>query len=131
MKKKTEREKKRRSSKKKREAFRILLQNMYKDGILTLLTKWKEFLPLIERENDYIALTRPDYNGSTARQLFGDFLDDLEEIYKKDKVKMREYLKEKSLKINQHTTLSQFTEIIREIFFQILIKFIFKYIMIS
>jgi len=114
MKKKSEKEKTRRASRKAREAFRILLQNMHKDGALTLLTRWKEFLPLIERDNDYIALTRPDYNGSTPRQLFADFLDDLEEIYKKDKAKMREYLKEKGLKLNQNVTLPQFTELIRE-----------------
>jgi len=87
---------------------------MHNNGAITLLTRWREFLPLVEREPDYIALTRPDYNGSTPRQLFGDFLDNLEEEYKKDKAKMKEYLKEKAIKINQFITLYQFTEIINE-----------------
>jgi len=87
---------------------------LHKGGAITVLTKWKDIFPLIDKEPDYLELLRPQYSGSTPRQLFGDAQEILYEDYKKDKIKMKEYITGKNLKITQNSNFEEFNISINE-----------------
>jgi len=57
----------------------------YENNVLTYRMKWKEFQKLIKDDARYKSMVIPDQLGSLPSELFGDFMEDIEEKYHKDK----------------------------------------------
>ncbi|PRP74435.1 pre-mRNA-processing factor [Planoprotostelium fungivorum] len=81
-------------SRKNREAFRRLLLECYQDGRLGLHTKWKDFQESIKSDERYLHMVEPTQTGSLPSELFGDFLDELEETFMKERKKIKEIVQE-------------------------------------
>jgi len=90
---------KKRSSRKTRDSFRGLLQEKLEQGQINIHTKWKDFQKVIRDDERYKNMLSTDQTGSLPSELFGDFLDSLEDQYYKEKKKIKEILKELGITI--------------------------------
>jgi len=99
-------------SRQTREAFRQLLEEQYQLGTLTARTKWKEFLKSIKDDERYKNMVAPQQMGSLPSELFGDFMDDLEEKFDKEKKRVKEIIKENKLVITPKTTKEEFLSLL-------------------
>jgi pre-mRNA-processing factor 40 len=83
-----------------REGFRQLLQEHAQSGAINVRSKWKELLPLIERNDRYAAIV--DADGSRPAELFYDFIEELEDKLDVDKKRAKDIMRD----INLPMTLS-------------------------
>jgi len=95
-----------------REAFRALLNEKYQLGALTVRSKWKEFLKVIRDDERYKSMIVPQQLGSLPSEMFGDFMDDLEDRYHNEKKKVKEILKEIGFVVRAQTTFDDFLKAI-------------------
>lgn len=56
----------------RRDAFRALLKDLHARGLVTAESSWREVQLLVGADPRHQALLRPDYTGSTPRELFDD-----------------------------------------------------------
>jgi len=59
----------------------IYSMKKYESGIISVRTKWIDFLETIKNEERYTAMISPQQTGSLASELFGDFVEDLYEKF--------------------------------------------------
>mmetsp|Transcript_268 Transcript_268/g.363 ORF Transcript_268/g.363 Transcript_268/m.363 type:complete len:615 (-) Transcript_268:7-1851(-) len=103
---------KKRQSRKVRDNFRQLLNDKYTKGEITYKSKWKEIQHQIRDDPRYKDMIAPDQIGSLPSELFGDFIDDIEERYYKDKKKLKEILKDLNMEPEKNKTM-KFDEFIQ------------------
>lgn len=58
---------------KNRDAFRVLLQRHRDEGTINVHTRWKEYQPLVEDSEEYLAVKK-NASGSRPRELFEDLI---------------------------------------------------------
>eukprot|EP01102_Stenamoeba_stenopodia_P016381 TRINITY_DN5727_c0_g1_i1.p1 TRINITY_DN5727_c0_g1~~TRINITY_DN5727_c0_g1_i1.p1 ORF type:complete len:433 (-),score=119.46 TRINITY_DN5727_c0_g1_i1:66-1364(-) len=107
---KAERERMRRTHRKNRDAFKELIQNQYESGGFTIRTRWKEFLSKIRDHPALIAMIGQP--GSTPSELYLDFIEEKEDIFDKDRSKMKGILKTNSITVTPTSDFESFRELI-------------------
>lgn len=95
-----------RQARKARAEFRIILTTKYDVDAFNVETRFKDFRPLIETEPVYIDLL--SFPGSTPRDLFYDFIDDLELRLREQRKKIEEILKHQQETISKTSTFAEF-----------------------
>lgn len=100
------RETQRRQCRKNRDAFRALLQEAYDAGKLDRNSKWKRFKRTIKEDPRYEDLIGQP--GSTPSELYGDFVEDLQERYEETKRIIDRITKEGNITITSWMTEDQF-----------------------
>jgi len=99
---------------KNRDNFRGLLNEKYQEGIITIKTKWKELIKIIKDDIRYTEMISQDQSGSLPSELFGDFMEELEERYHIDKKKLKEILTEMNFNWTPKTTFQSFVSIMSQ-----------------
>jgi pre-mRNA-processing factor 40 len=97
------------SSRHNREKFREFLRKKFEENSLNVKTKWKDFVKSIKDEEIYQNMISPDQLGSLPSQIFGDFIEELEEKYYKDKKKLKEIIKEQNISVGNCKTIQEFS----------------------
>eukprot|EP01097_Dermamoeba_algensis_P006001 TRINITY_DN3780_c0_g1_i2.p1 TRINITY_DN3780_c0_g1~~TRINITY_DN3780_c0_g1_i2.p1 ORF type:complete len:755 (-),score=262.22 TRINITY_DN3780_c0_g1_i2:188-2452(-) len=106
-----DRDRQRRTYRKNRDAFKALINEKFVSGGFHPRSKWRDFLNAIESEERYQNMIGQP--GSTARELYGDFVEDLEERYQKDKKILKEVFKASNLVVTGKTSFEEFDAAIR------------------
>jgi len=111
--KRVERENKRRQERKNRDAFRALLQVGYTHGVFNVRTKWKEFRNHIKDTDLYNSmLGQSGYLQSTPHELYGDFIEDLQERYIRDEALLQNIVKEYGVVVTSQSAEEGFTALV-------------------
>eukprot|EP01117_Protostelium_nocturnum_P005862 TRINITY_DN2112_c0_g1_i2.p1 TRINITY_DN2112_c0_g1~~TRINITY_DN2112_c0_g1_i2.p1 ORF type:complete len:600 (+),score=238.68 TRINITY_DN2112_c0_g1_i2:47-1846(+) len=100
--------KRRKDARKNRESFRGLLYERYKDGQLNLKTKWHQFVETIKLDERYLRMIDSQQTGSLPSELFGDWLDELEEIFLRERKKVREIINDLAVDFSPKMTQLEF-----------------------
>jgi len=95
-----------RLARKKRDAFRDELKSHFEAGKFTAETSWKEYAKLVYESETYIDLI--GLSGSTAHDLFDDFLGGLHEKYKEDRAKIKKWAKAAGVVVTSSSTYEEF-----------------------
>ena len=106
-------EEERRLAKLKRQEFRTLIRDRHAAGEFTFLTRFKEFLPKIEETEVYTTLL--GCPGSTPRELFYDFIDDLEKEFRTRRKKFEDLAGEKGVLVSTSTSFEEFSKNLEEV----------------
>eukprot|EP01090_Pellita_catalonica_P020598 TRINITY_DN7440_c0_g1_i2.p1 TRINITY_DN7440_c0_g1~~TRINITY_DN7440_c0_g1_i2.p1 ORF type:complete len:305 (+),score=71.32 TRINITY_DN7440_c0_g1_i2:47-961(+) len=106
-----QRQESRRTARKNRDAFRKALRDMCEKGVINRKSHWKRIREL----DELLPICRAMFGqeGSTAGELFGDLLEDLNEKYDKDKKRVREALDQARFTVSLETTKQEFVELVR------------------
>jgi pre-mRNA-processing factor 40 len=100
------REVQRRQYRKNRDAFRALLQEAYAAGKLDRTTKWKRFKRTLKDDPRYDEMIGQP--GSTPSELYGDFVEDLQERHEETKKILDRIMKEGNITITGWMSEEQF-----------------------
>lgn len=104
--KRKERETQRRQNRKNREAFRLLLQQEYEAGRIDRSTRWKRFRRSLKDNPIYENMIGQP--GSTPSELYGDFVEDLQQKHDESKKIIDRIMKEGNLTITGWMAEDQF-----------------------
>ncbi|KAI8144371.1 hypothetical protein BJV82DRAFT_513225 [Fennellomyces sp. T-0311] len=100
----------RRAERKAREGFRSLLNELYRNGSITVRTLWKEVYPEIKNDPRYTNLLGvPE---STPFDLFCDLLDDLDEKLYQDKRLIYDALKDNAFEVTLDTSFDEYHAVV-------------------
>eukprot|EP01113_Clastostelium_recurvatum_P018950 TRINITY_DN2232_c0_g1_i8.p1 TRINITY_DN2232_c0_g1~~TRINITY_DN2232_c0_g1_i8.p1 ORF type:complete len:746 (-),score=239.67 TRINITY_DN2232_c0_g1_i8:78-2294(-) len=104
-------ERQRRDSRKARDAFRQLLNEHYAAGDIVPKTRWREFVKGVVEDERYVNLISQP--GSMPHELFGDFIDELEENIHRHKKILKEIFQESRFVPTKHTTYREFEDVLQ------------------
>jgi len=69
--------------------------------------KWKEFVQFVKNDERYKNMVQPLQTGSLPSEIFGDFKEELEERYSRDKKKVKDMIKDNGFELSAKSTLLQ------------------------
>ncbi|KAK3238699.1 hypothetical protein CYMTET_51308, partial [Cymbomonas tetramitiformis] len=101
-----EKESRRRQERKNRDAFTAFLKEQQENGLINARTTWREYLPLIKKEDAYEALYS-NTTGSKPRDLFEDIIEELEEVLDQNKALVTKHLKGKKAAVSSSSTKTE------------------------
>lgn len=107
-----ERDQERRQERKNRDAFRELLSDYLRKGIITHKSKWQDFFPLIKEEQRFLKMLGQP--GSTPLELFWDEVELLYEQYYEEVKLVHDILKSLEVSLNQNVSFESFKEIVQK-----------------
>jgi pre-mRNA-processing factor 40 len=96
-----------RAERKKRDAFRELLRERVAAGKITMSTRWEDVVPAVKEDSRYKDLLGQP--GSTAHDLFDDYLEELGDKYKEGRAKIKKMAKAKGLQVSATSTYDWFS----------------------
>ncbi|KAL3696119.1 hypothetical protein R1sor_010195 [Riccia sorocarpa] len=111
--KKLQKEQLRRKERKNRDEFRSLMEEHKAAGILTARTQWRDYLVKVKDQQEYQAVAA-NTSGSTPKELFEDFAEELDKQYHEDKVKAKEAIKIGKISVTTTWTWDKFKAAIAE-----------------
>ncbi|KAJ6783532.1 hypothetical protein PWT90_10762 [Aphanocladium album] len=101
-----------RKERKAREAFKPLLVELRNDGKIKAGTTWSQILPLIEKDERYIAMA--GNAGSTAQELFWDVVEEEERNLRGPRNDVLDVLEDKRIEITPTSELEEFMSIMKD-----------------
>eukprot|EP01025_Chloroclados_australasicus_P047333 TRINITY_DN5283_c0_g1_i7.p1 TRINITY_DN5283_c0_g1~~TRINITY_DN5283_c0_g1_i7.p1 ORF type:complete len:329 (-),score=65.15 TRINITY_DN5283_c0_g1_i7:625-1611(-) len=115
----SERDVRRRSDRKNRDTFRQLMRDYKDTGTINAKMRWREVLDILKADENanYILLAvEKNSGGSRPKEIFEDVLEEMEEIYERD----RSFLKQLDLdsRIKPETAFEEFRPIVSEVLIQ-------------
>eukprot|EP00008_Paramoeba_atlantica_P001721 CAMPEP_0201501876 /NCGR_PEP_ID=MMETSP0151_2-20130828/83827_1 /ASSEMBLY_ACC=CAM_ASM_000257 /TAXON_ID=200890 /ORGANISM="Paramoeba atlantica, Strain 621/1 / CCAP 1560/9" /LENGTH=680 /DNA_ID=CAMNT_0047895425 /DNA_START=103 /DNA_END=2148 /DNA_ORIENTATION=+ len=102
-----------RLARKARATFRTLLEEEYKAEEFTASTRFSDFLPKIEKESAYTELL--PLPGSTPRELFYDYVEELSSYLREKRKKIEEILDYKKESMQLDGTFEDFQELLEKV----------------
>ncbi|KAK9903919.1 hypothetical protein WJX75_000518 [Coccomyxa subellipsoidea] len=107
-----EKEERRRRERKNRDAFKELLQRHLSEGVLVAKMRYKDYYPLIKKEESVVAVEK-NLTGSTAKDLFEDALEVADAQFDKDKALLKDAAKD--IPVQPDSTFDQFNAALEDI----------------
>jgi len=99
-------EEEKRKARKARAAFRELLEDKYRCDEFDFTVRFKDFLPKMEKDRAYTDLL--GLPGSTPRDLYYDYVNDLEDAFRKRRKRFESYMVDFSFPFEVNTTVHEF-----------------------
>ncbi|BDA45679.1 probable pre-mRNA-processing protein 40A [Coccomyxa sp. Obi] len=107
-----EKEERRRKERKNRDAFKELLQRHLNEGILVAHMRYKDYFPLVKKEDAFIAVEK-NVTGSTPKELFEDLLETADAQFEKDRAVLKDASKD--IIVTPDSTFDQFNAALEDI----------------
>eukprot|EP00928_Gymnodinium_smaydae_P087812 TRINITY_DN72008_c0_g1_i1.p1 TRINITY_DN72008_c0_g1~~TRINITY_DN72008_c0_g1_i1.p1 ORF type:complete len:580 (-),score=182.43 TRINITY_DN72008_c0_g1_i1:174-1913(-) len=95
-----------------RDELRELLAKRHKDGKIKASTPWRDVAQAIRDDSRYINMI--GLGGSTAHDLFDDFIEELNERYKEDRNKIKKFAKAKGIVVTSSSTYASFHDALKD-----------------
>ncbi|KAG6554153.1 hypothetical protein Mapa_004069 [Marchantia paleacea] len=111
--KKLQKEQLRRKERKNRDDFRNLMEEHKGAGTLNARTQWRDYLVKIKDRVEY-QVVAANTSGSTPKELFEDFAEELDKQYHEDKVRAKEAMKAGKISVTSTWSLDKFKAAIAE-----------------
>lgn len=90
-----------------RDAFKELLRKHAKQSIIQARTPWHRYRESIRKEPEFLSLAS-NSSGSRPKELFVDALHDIEEVFSKDKARMKRLMNDGAFTISEETEWEDF-----------------------
>jgi hypothetical protein len=90
-----------------RDAFKELLRKHAKQSIIQARTPWHRYRESIRKEPEFLSLAS-NSSGSRPKELFMDALHDIEEVFSKDKARMKRLMNDGAFVISEETEWEDF-----------------------
>eukprot|EP00803_Ostreobium_quekettii_P011403 evm.model.scf_473.7 EVM.evm.TU.scf_473.7 scf_473:23302-33338(+) len=104
-----ERQEQHRKERKNRDKFMALMKEHRGDGKLHAKCRWKEYEKTIRKEEAYIAVEK-NRSGCRPKELFEDFVEEMEEEFDQNKAAMKEVVKQHGIVVQVDTSFADFNE---------------------
>jgi len=95
-----------------RDAFRDLLGTHQYDGNVKMTTTWRSFAKQVVDDDKYVKLVGT--TGSTAHDIFDDYVEELNEKYKADRAQIKKWAKGRGLVVTSSSTYDWFLDELKD-----------------
>ncbi|XP_022870866.1 pre-mRNA-processing protein 40A-like isoform X2 [Olea europaea var. sylvestris] len=109
--KKRQKEQLKRAERKNRDEFRKMMEDHMASGTLTAKTHWLDYCKMVRDSEAYQAVASHT-SGSTPKDLFEDFVEELEKKYEDDKASTKDMLKLEKITVASTWTIEDFKSFI-------------------
>ncbi|CAD7696897.1 unnamed protein product [Ostreobium quekettii] len=104
-----ERQEQHRKERKNRDKFMEFMKEQREQGKLHAKSRWKEYANSIRKEEAYIAVDK-NKSGCRPKELFDDFVEEMEEEFDKHKAAMKEVVKRSGIAVLVSTIFEEFND---------------------